>query len=198
MRVVNRSEKKTSIIQAAITSFAQNGYEKTSISDIASKAGIATGGIYNYFKNKEELFERCCTYVYDCFSEGLSLAIQQGNRVYSAVLYTLQFFHSNIEYARILLLESRNFVIRFPEAGVLTQWYECFVDLIQKVLADEFLSPDRKDRDSLYVSLLIGGIESILIRWLFRPGGFNMTEEEIALQMTQIVRHGSSRDAISE
>ncbi|HPH01729.1 MAG TPA: TetR/AcrR family transcriptional regulator [Spirochaetota bacterium] len=194
MRIVNRSEKEAHIIQAAITAFAQNGYEKTSISDIASRAGIATGGIYNYFKNKEDLFERCCTHIYDRFTEGMADSIEKGNKVYYAVLYALRFFRSNIEYARILLMEAKNFAIRFPDTGVLNQWHERFVDFIQDVLRDELPPIDRKDEHSFYVSLMVGGIESILMLWLFRPGILNMTEEGIALQMARIVRHEAYRE----
>ena len=43
------------ILDAALHLFAQNGYHKTSISDIASNAEVAKGLIYNYFKSKEEL-----------------------------------------------------------------------------------------------------------------------------------------------
>lgn len=37
--------------------FYKNGYEHTSIQDIADAAGVAHGLIYKYFKNKRELYE---------------------------------------------------------------------------------------------------------------------------------------------
>jgi TetR/AcrR family fatty acid metabolism transcriptional regulator len=197
MRIVNRSEKEAHIIQSAIASFAQNGYEKTSISNIASRAGIATGGIYNYFKNKEELFERCCTYIYDRFTEGMSEVLDKGNKVYHAVLYALRFFRGEIEYARILLMEAKNFSIRFPDTGVLNQWHQRFVDYLQEVLEEELPPIERKDEHSFYVSLMVGGIESILMLWLFRPGILNMTEEGIALQMARIVHNEIKRERIT-
>ncbi|MBO8126443.1 MAG: TetR/AcrR family transcriptional regulator [Firmicutes bacterium] len=47
---------KDSIAQAAVTLFAQQGYERTSIDDIALKAGIAKGTIFYHFNSKRELF----------------------------------------------------------------------------------------------------------------------------------------------
>ena len=54
------SKKKTvrreSIIQAAIEVFSRKDFKAASISEIAGKAGVADGTIYQYFKNKEDLF----------------------------------------------------------------------------------------------------------------------------------------------
>ena len=194
MRVVNRAEKEALIIQSAIAAFAQNGYEKTSISDIARRAGIATGGIYNYFDNKERLFERCCSHIYESFTEGIGTVVGSGNKVYNVVLYALRFFRSNIDYARILLMEAKNFAIRFPETESFNQWHQGFVDYLQHALREELPSPRERDEHSFYVSLMIGGIESILMLWLFRPGLLKMTEEGIALQMARIVRREIQRD----
>lgn len=49
-------ESKTSILRAACDVFAERGYEKTSIREVAKRAGISIGGIYIYFRNKEELY----------------------------------------------------------------------------------------------------------------------------------------------
>lgn len=51
-----REEKRILIVQAAARVFAQKGYSGTSIADIASRAEIGKGTIYEYFKSKEDLF----------------------------------------------------------------------------------------------------------------------------------------------
>lgn len=47
--------RKSQILDAATTVFAQKGYHPTTIRDIAKEAGISDGTIYNYFKNKPAL-----------------------------------------------------------------------------------------------------------------------------------------------
>ncbi|MBI5944514.1 MAG: TetR/AcrR family transcriptional regulator [Chloroflexi bacterium] len=42
---------------AAIELFMEQGYHATSMRQIAERAGLALGGIYNHFKSKEEIFE---------------------------------------------------------------------------------------------------------------------------------------------
>ena len=49
-------ESKRSILEAACDVFAERGYEKASVREVAARAGISVGGIYLYFNNKEELY----------------------------------------------------------------------------------------------------------------------------------------------
>ncbi len=49
-------EKRDRILSVAIKEFADNGFENTSIQQIAKKAGISVGSVYKYFENKETLF----------------------------------------------------------------------------------------------------------------------------------------------
>lgn len=49
--------RKQEILDAAIVLFYEKGYEKTSMTDIANKLGIAQGLCYRYFPSKEILFD---------------------------------------------------------------------------------------------------------------------------------------------
>lgn len=51
----NQDERKQAIMQAAYTLFGQIGYAKTSMKEIAAKAGVAQGLIGYHFGNKETL-----------------------------------------------------------------------------------------------------------------------------------------------
>ena len=50
-------ERKQEILETAIKLFSVNGFEKTSISDIAKEIGIAQGLCYRYFPSKDVLFQ---------------------------------------------------------------------------------------------------------------------------------------------
>ena len=49
-------DKKDRMVKAAAMLFAQNGYAGTSVADIAIKAVIGKGTVYEYFDSKEDLF----------------------------------------------------------------------------------------------------------------------------------------------
>src|SRR5216683_7074393 len=48
--------KRDAILDAARTLFAKQGYEETTIADIARAAGVAVGTVYLYFRNKHEVY----------------------------------------------------------------------------------------------------------------------------------------------
>ncbi len=45
----NKKQKKDSLLDAAFGLFMENGFHKTSISDIVNQAGVAKGTFYLYF-----------------------------------------------------------------------------------------------------------------------------------------------------
>lgn len=47
--------RRTQILDAAVHVFAEKGFHKATIRDVAQAAGVADGTIYNYFKNKQDL-----------------------------------------------------------------------------------------------------------------------------------------------
>lgn len=52
-----RETSITKILDASLELFAEHGYESTSISQIATKAGVSKGLIYNYFDSKLDLLK---------------------------------------------------------------------------------------------------------------------------------------------
>lgn len=59
--MIGRREKKKKIarekiLKAAMDIFEHKGFEKASISEIAEKADLGVGTVYNYFKSKDEIF----------------------------------------------------------------------------------------------------------------------------------------------
>src|SRR3954470_6235922 len=47
--------RRNQILDAATTAFAEKGFHRATIQDVAKVAGIAAGTIYNYFENKTAL-----------------------------------------------------------------------------------------------------------------------------------------------
>ncbi|EFH84610.1 TetR/AcrR family transcriptional regulator [Ktedonobacter racemifer] len=53
----DHDEREAHILRAAAAVIIRQGYDKTTMSDIADEAGVSRGTVYLYFKGKEELFE---------------------------------------------------------------------------------------------------------------------------------------------
>ena len=48
-------DKRTRLVKAACAVFAENGYASTRVAEIAERAGVGKGTVYEYFSSKEEL-----------------------------------------------------------------------------------------------------------------------------------------------
>lgn len=51
----NKQQKRDSLLDSAFSLFINNGFSKTSISDIVNTAGVAKGTFYLYFKDKYDI-----------------------------------------------------------------------------------------------------------------------------------------------
>ena len=65
---MKEDEKRQSILDAALTQFAQYGLRKTSMQDIAERAGVSRQTIYASFKNKDQIFRNVSVKIHE---EGL-------------------------------------------------------------------------------------------------------------------------------
>lgn len=74
-----KAEIKEKIIQAAIESFAQTGFDRTKMEDIAKRLSLSKGTIYLYFKSKEDLFLAICEHNIRSDEEDAQLFVRKEN-----------------------------------------------------------------------------------------------------------------------
>ncbi len=53
-------DKRERLLREAARLFAERGFNQTDVAELAHRAGIAKGSIYNYFDNKEDLYLYVC------------------------------------------------------------------------------------------------------------------------------------------
>jgi len=106
--------QKARIIECAQQMFAAKGYYETQIFDIAKLAKIAKGTIYQYFKNKEDIFITLMNiYLNEWKLEALDgindyrnnrqAASSNGNTIWYMIYRTLSFFIKDHERSKIIL-----------------------------------------------------------------------------------------------
>lgn len=67
--------RRRQIVKAAIERFGKRGYHATTISDIAERAGVSVGLIYQYFGDKEDVLFLAIVDVLDSYLERIPLAV---------------------------------------------------------------------------------------------------------------------------
>lgn len=189
-----KAVKKQLIIQSAIEVFSRNGFQNSSISEIAQKANVAEGTIYQYFKNKEDLFFSIPIEKTKEFSRGLDLQLQgiDGalNKIRKFIWYYLYFFKMNPEYSRTLMLE-----MRVSKNFVKTTTYKSFKNFTNKILEiireGQGEGTIRKDVNSYLVrQLLLGILEHIVTRWLLKGEKYDLLNHY--QEVSRLVIHGIS------
>jgi len=53
-------DKRERLLREAACLFAERGFNQTDMAELASRAGVAKGSIYNYFESKEDLYLYVC------------------------------------------------------------------------------------------------------------------------------------------
>ena len=51
-----RDRTRAALLEAARALVREKGYERTTLEEVAARAGMTTGAIYGNFKNRDELF----------------------------------------------------------------------------------------------------------------------------------------------
>src|ERR1700759_4031718 len=109
-REQNKAENRTALLKAGRAVFAEMGYGAASVRDIVRRTDLASGTFYNYFKDKDEIFEAV---VGELTGELLRRHHNGRGRATSAGEFFRQHFavylNFVVEDAELLALARRNF-----------------------------------------------------------------------------------------
>lgn len=71
-------EKQKNVINAGFLCFGQNGYNKTSMQDIADKSGVSKASLFSYFKTKQDMY----LFLYDFAGKEITNRLSKGTDDY--------------------------------------------------------------------------------------------------------------------
>jgi TetR/AcrR family fatty acid metabolism transcriptional regulator len=104
-------DRYDAILEAAKRAFSENGYEATSIADIARVAQISDGLVYRYFRNKRELLYEVLKKFYERILLDLEIQVFKyalfPARLEALILRHLQVFVSDTDLCRLFISEVR-------------------------------------------------------------------------------------------
>jgi TetR/AcrR family fatty acid metabolism transcriptional regulator len=189
-----KTARKQSILQAAIEVFSNGSFKDSSISEIAKRANVGEGTIYQYYKNKEDLFFSIPIQKTIEFTEELDLHLQgitgAFNKIRKFIWYYLYFFKTNPAYGRILMLE-----MRVSGSFVKTKTYNFLKKSTSRIL--EVVKEGQKEgvvrKDvNVYVlrQLILGILEHVVTRWLLKGGKYDLMEHYE--DVTKLIANGIS------
>ena len=167
-------DKEKSIANAAVKVFARDGFHGAKITHIAEEAGVATGSVYLYFKNKESilhhLFSKLWLAMHVSFEDLLKrddLSAREKIEELFDSLFSL--FAQNPPLA-LLFVNEQPHLLR-EGTGVFMQYYVEFLRMGEQVVRDgikkgEF-NPNIDPRS--FTNFVFGGIRQLLHQWARAP-----------------------------
>ena len=166
----DENDKRKNILQAAEAIFSESGYSRARIQEIARRAGVGDGTIYQYFKNKEDIL---FTLPIEHSRELISIHKARFHdskdtefRLMTMVSDYIHFLEIHHEYCNIVLLELR-YNRRFyssPSYELFREFANIFYDIIKDGIKRRHF---RESMDPIMaVKMIFGTIDHGLISWL--------------------------------
>ena len=163
---VIRSRSKERILLAALELFAEQGYHNTSISQVAKKAEVAKGLIYNYFDKKEDLLEGIlhqAMSIGEDIMEAMGAVEVPAERIRILVEYTARHLQEHTHYHKLLFALSVK-IDQFPSLKdqVLAK-YDHQMPLLIQLFRDADIEPAEEEAQ-LFAAQLDGmGLQYIIL-----------------------------------
>lgn len=190
------SDKHRRILDAAVKVFAQKGFSRSKVSEIAREAGVADGTIYLYFKNKDDilisLFEARMQDVVSRFEEALSETQDVCVRLSLLVRMHLAEFQANPDLAAVFQVELRRsgrFMRQYKKEGL-----RQYLDLIGRTLEE-----GRREgvfREDLPVGpakgFIFGALDEAVSTWVLAGGHYDL--ESLAEPILDLLLRGIGRE----
>jgi len=163
-------DKKDAILQSASVAFADKGFDRTTISEIAKMAGVGDSTIYEYFQGKEDLLFSIpvekTKFLVENLEEHLKGIKSVEDKLRKLIWHYLYFQENNRDYANILLFE-----LRANKSFYESKAYESFKTynkiLIRILKEGQQEGIFRKNANiHLFRDLIFGSIDHTMYGWL--------------------------------
>ncbi len=178
----NINHKRKLIVDAAREIFARQGYEATTIAEIATAAGIAVGTVYLYFQNKREIYiDASLSWVGEIAAELLRpeillLPIKQVPR--GMIEKSFQICRKNYHFMSLIQIDiqsTKELEAHRRAEALITQALNAF--LLQCVARGDLLPFDT----AMYAKIIFGLVDHVLYDCFFLNGG---NHEELYREQT--------------
>jgi AcrR family transcriptional regulator len=159
------------ILQAAMDLFMRRGYARTSVTQIASKAGVSRAAVFWHFSDKDTLFRAAAKQFVVPFREGLSRQLRQfepRKRILELITYYEQFVEQN----QPNIVAFVNWVLESPEQSgpirdELLGLHEVFRAEVEEALTEVL---GNAESSSEYANGLISLMDGNLMLGIFGAG----------------------------
>lgn len=193
--IEDKAARRQAILDAAISTFADNGFAETRTREIAAAAGVAEGTIYLYFEGKDDLLLTAFRERVAEFCESARRIMEEDSSFQSKlerfILTQFESIEESPDLATVLLVESRQTARFFgPRVrDVLRNYAAAIEGLIQFGIDTGAVRADLNV--SLARRMLIGSLEEIELDWLVSNRTHSLTSLASSISALYLTGIGS-------
>ena len=191
MNKEKKIEKRSSIIEIAATIFSEKGYPSTKMEEIAEKAGVGKGTIYQYFRSKKHLFQEIIKERIDLYIIGMKDEIKDYTGLEEILKKIVKFSFSFMEkHSDVLKIIADHHSLIDKS---MTKWmYDRkakITNLLSKIINENTEKATQNIRDTnLAAYCFLGMMFSVIEERVFHHMEFDM--EEASDQLAKIFLYG--------
>jgi AcrR family transcriptional regulator len=181
-------ERRTQILRQAALTFLHNGYDATSMSQIAERCGITKPGLYYHFKGKQDLLYAIMSHAMDLLEErtmAAMLAAATHEEQLRAILHSHVRLITELEEGAltVLVVTARN-SLRPEDRRMIEQRVQSYTGWIRATLEGLRAEGRLREVDSAVAAATLLGLMVWTSRW-YRQSG-RLTGDEVADQVTEL------------
>lgn len=158
--------RREAILGAATALFANQGYSRTAVSEIADRASVAQGTVFHHFKSKENLLVSICDGLVQTYIEGVEMAAKGPGSGWDALERVLKFneeFNNDHRDAITVVFRETRSLSRTEEkvqqhfCGLVGKIVEIKSQCIQQGMEDGSIRPVNASLTALLIHFLLVG-----------------------------------------
>jgi len=192
------SKRKEQIIDTAAKLFRKNGYEATSVRDLATEMDMEAASLYHHIKSKEELLESICFNMAAKFST----AIKEVNDIYfnaeeklrMAIKLHVEIISANQDQSAVFLHEWRS--LSEPKLSEFKQMRNKYENGFRIILEDGENENVFESVDKKFAVLTILSAVNWINEW-YKPDG-TMKPAEIATKLSDFILGGLRKKLLTD
>lgn len=191
MNKEKKIEKRSSIIEVAATIFSEKGYPSTKMEEIAEKAGVGKGTIYQYFRSKKHLFQEIIKERIDLYIIGMKDEIKDYTGLEEILKKIVKFSFSFMEkHSDVLkIIASHHSLIDKSMTKWMYDRKAKITNLLSKIINENTEKATQNIRDTnLAAYCFLGMMFSVIEERVFHHMEFDM--EEASDQLAKIFLYG--------
>lgn len=167
---------KQKIVDAALAIAAEKGFEQATTAEIARKAGVAEGSIYNYFRTKDDLLIHTVSQFAGSFLSALSEAVSHEEnplrKLDRLISFHIHFFTQEGNIFQIIYGKRPGAKVQMER--ILRVAVAPYAALIEQVITEGIEQGCMvRVNPQIAASLLLGGMQLTLLRRFFDLGTYS-------------------------